>query len=62
MKEPKVLILDEATSQLDSVNEHLLLQNIEKLVISEKKMTIIVIAHRLSSIINCEKIFVLKEG
>jgi len=57
---PQVLILDEATSNLDTVSEKLVHQTIEKL--RSERITTILIAHRLSTIVNCDKIFVLDKG
>ena len=58
-KSPKVLVLDEATSALDTITEKQVMQGIYKL---ENKPTIIVIAHRLSTVRNCDKIIILKDG
>lgn len=55
---PKVLILDEATSKMDTKTEHVL-QNLTREMIKNK--TLIIIAHRLSTIVNCDKIFFLKD-
>ena len=57
---PEILILDEATSNLDTVSEKLIKQTIDKL--QSGKMTIIIIAHRLSTIIDCDNIFVMDGG
>ncbi len=56
---PKILILDEATSSLDNQTEETVMQSIYKL---GKKMTIIIIAHRLGTVKNCDKIFFLSKG
>jgi len=61
MREPKILILDEATSSLDANAEFEVQQAIDNLLTSTK-MTLITIAHRLSTIKKCSKIFVLKTG
>jgi ABC-type multidrug transport system fused ATPase/permease subunit len=59
MRKPKILIFDEATSSLDSNSEHLVQKSIEELA-SNGGITIIVVAHRLSTVINCNKIYVMK--
>ena len=59
IKKPKVLILDEATSSLDKTTEMTVQKNIEKL---KGSMTIIIVAHRLSTIVNADTIYVLQDG
>ncbi|MDD7050022.1 MAG: peptidase domain-containing ABC transporter [Lachnospiraceae bacterium] len=59
LKKPDILILDEATSNLDSITERALDQTINQF---SKEMTTIFIAHRLSTIKNCDQIFVLEKG
>ena len=59
IKKPKILILDEATSALDSKSEFELQ---EQLNLLNKDMTIIIVAHRLSTIKNCDKIVVIEKG
>ena len=59
-KAPEILILDEATSSLDSKSENYIHKALEKLK-SEQK-TIIIISHRLSAIANADKIVVLEKG
>ena len=56
---PDILILDEATSSLDSDTEKIIQETIQKL---KKNMTIISIAHRFSTIKNCDSIFVFDRG
>jgi len=58
-KEPEIMIFDEATSALDTESEQLIQQSINSL---KGERTIVVIAHRLSTVRNCDYIYVLKEG
>jgi ABC-type transport system involved in Fe-S cluster assembly fused permease/ATPase subunit len=59
LKNPPILILDEATSSLDSHSEQSIQQALDE--ISENRTTL-VIAHRLSTIVNCDEILVLNNG
>jgi len=59
IRNPKILILDEATASIDSATEKLLQNALEKL--SEDRTTI-VIAHRLSTIVKADKILLLRDG
>ena len=59
LKNPKILIMDEATSNLDYITEKTIENTINKF---SKNMTTIIIAHRLSTIKDCDKIFVFKDG
>jgi subfamily B ATP-binding cassette protein MsbA len=59
LKNPPILILDEATSSLDTESELLVQQAIERLM---KGRTSIVIAHRLSTVQNANKIIVISDG
>jgi len=61
IREPKVLLLDEATSALDSANESQVQAALEKLM-SAKKATTFVIAHRLSTVKSADCILVLHRG
>ena len=59
LKKPDILILDEATSNLDAVTERALDRTIHEFA---KDMTTIFIAHRLSTIKNCDMIYVMDKG
>lgn len=59
LREPSLLILDEATSNLDSENERRILNAIEDL---HGEMTILVIAHRLSTIRKADYIYLMENG
>lgn len=58
-KDPEILILDEATSSLDNKTESAIMGSINSL---KKKLTIIIVSHRLSTIKNCDNIFFIKDG
>jgi len=59
LKQSKVIILDEATAFADPENEYLIQSAINNLI---KGKTLIVVAHRLSTITNADKILVMKDG
>ena len=59
ISDPKILILDEATSSIDTHTEILVQQGIEKLL---EGRTSFVIAHRLSTIKKADRIFVIDDG
>lgn len=58
-KDPDILFLDEATSSLDANNERLIVENIRRL---RKGRTLIVAAHRLSTVMDSDRIVYIKEG
>lgn len=59
LKDPRILILDEATSSVDTETEKLIQQAIERLITGR---TTIAIAHRLSTLQNADRLVVLQEG
>lgn len=58
--DPDILILDEATSNLDSVSEQLIKETINNM--KDRKLTTLIIAHRLSTVVDCDRIFVMDKG
>ncbi len=56
---PQVLVMDEATSALDNVTEHHIINAIESL---RGERTIIMIAHRLTTVMNCDKLYLMENG
>jgi len=59
LKDPAILILDEATSSLDTRSEKAIQQALER---AARDRTTLVIAHRLSTVVDCEQILVLEHG
>src|SRR5690606_9895303 len=61
LKNAPILILDEATSSLDASTEHLIQQSLISLL-NNRKITVIAIAHRLSTLKNMDRLIVLEHG
>lgn len=61
LRNPRILIFDEATASLDSLTEEAITDTI-KMIAEEKQQIIITIAHRLSTIMNANRIYVLEKG
>jgi subfamily B ATP-binding cassette protein MsbA len=59
LRNPSILILDEATSSLDSESEKLIQQALAKII---RNQTTLIISHRLSTIFNADIIYVLDKG
>ena len=59
LKDSKIVILDEATANVDPENEEKLMKAIDSLTLNK---TVIMIAHRLKTVRNCDNIFVINEG
>ncbi|KAJ3037366.1 Multidrug resistance protein 1 [Rhizophlyctis rosea] len=59
LQDPRILLLDEATSALDSQSEHLVQEALDRIM---ENRTAIVVAHRLSTIQNADKIVVMEQG
>ena len=56
---PKILILDEATSSLDTINERKIMEEIYNIA---ENITLIIVTHRHKSVSNCDKIYLLDNG
>ena len=59
MKKSKIILLDEATSSLDNETQDFIKNSIQKI---SADYTILIIAHRLSTVKDCERLFVIDEG
>ena len=57
--DPEILVLDEATSALDTETEQAVMEAIDTL---QGHKTLIIVAHRLTTIKNCDKIYEIKDG
>jgi ATP-binding cassette subfamily B protein len=59
LKDPPILILDEGTSALDTISEH----NIQRAIdLARKDRTVILVAHRVSTLVDADRIYVFQEG
>jgi ATP-binding cassette subfamily B protein len=56
---PPILLLDESTSSLDGANEQMMREAIDRVSIDR---TLLIIAHRLSTVVDCDQIIVLENG
>ena len=59
IRKPDILIMDEATSNLDTISEKIIRDIIDSL---PNDITVLIIAHRLKTIMNCDNIYVVKDG
>jgi ATP-binding cassette, subfamily B, bacterial HlyB/CyaB len=59
INDPRILILDEATSALDAESEEIIQDNLRSIAIGR---TVIIIAHRLSAVRQCNRIITVEEG
>ena len=59
LKDPSVVVLDEASSRLDPATEHLIEKAVERLIVNR---TALIIAHRLKTIQRADKIMILEKG
>lgn len=62
IRDPKMLLLDEATSALDNKSEAVVQAALDQITSGENKRSSLIIAHRLSSIVNSDKIVVMEKG
>lgn len=63
LSDPKILLLDEATSALDAESEYLVKSALDTLIrTSAHRRTVLVIAHRLSTVKNADRVAVIKSG
>lgn len=62
-RRPRVLLLDEATSALDTKSEHLVHKSIDNIIGDiQRRVTVVIVAHRLSTVMNANRIYVLNGG
>ena len=62
LRNPEIIIFDEATSSLDSITEKSITETIKKISEARPTLITILVAHRLSTVTHAEKIFVLEKG
>jgi len=62
LRNPQLLIFDEATSSLDSITEKAITTTIEKIIKSRPELMVVLIAHRLSTIAHADTIYVIEQG
>jgi len=67
VRKPKILLLDEATSALDAESEHMVQSAIDHMINTARSsdgagMSVMIVAHRLSTIRNADTIFVVQNG
>jgi ABC-type multidrug transport system fused ATPase/permease subunit len=58
-RDPTLLIMDEATSALDNITEQVVMEAVQNI---RTDKTIILIAHRLTTVKNCDQIFLMEQG
>lgn len=61
-KNPEYIFFDEATNSLDANNEKVIMQNLEEFFMHGKPKTVVVVAHRLSTVKNADQIIVIEKG
>jgi len=61
-KDPEYIFFDEATNSLDANNEMVIMHNLDRFFKSGKQKTVIVVAHRLSTVKNADQIIVMEKG
>jgi ATP-binding cassette subfamily B protein len=62
LRQPEIIIFDEATSSLDSITEQAITETIRNIEKARPNVMTIMVAHRLSTIAHAQKIFVLEKG
>ncbi len=62
LREPELIIFDEATSSLDSISEQAITETIKTIKAHRPNLIVIMIAHRLSTVVHADRIYVLERG